>query len=90
MARRNTYREDEILEECKNYVDTEMLSSDKIKKTLETHCLGNQYIFSLDDTSSMSQNINYAFFRKTENGKYILNLTELIAYYNYFLNNLNK
>ena len=81
---------DAILEECKNYVDIKMLSANKIQKTLEKYCLGNQYKFAPEDTGSEFQNINYAFFRKTNEGKYMLNLTELIAYYNYFLNNLNK
>lgn len=83
---------DEIMAECKKYVDTKKLNGDKIKKCLDKYCSGPSYDFTTVNTATAKlQNTKrkrYAFFKKTGDDKYLLKLTELIAYYNDFLREL--
>ena len=84
---------DEILDECKKYVDTKKLNGDKIRECLDKYCSGSSYDFETAKTSTVklqyAKRKRYAFFEKTDDGKYLLKLTELIAYYNDFLRELH-
>lgn len=84
---------DEIMDECKKYVDTKKLNGDKIRECLDKYCSGPNYDFTTVNTSTAklpsTKRKRYAFFEKTGNGKYLLKLTELIAYYNDFLKEIH-
>lgn len=82
---------DEIIKACKKYVDIKRLNEDKIKECLDKYCSGPSYDFSEANNSTSTSKISqrYAFFEKTDDGKYLLKLTELIAYYNDFLKTIH-
>lgn len=87
----------EIIDACHDFADTSKFTVQNINTCLNTYCNGDSY-FSGDttkvrDISRQQQKTPYALFEKVVEGedwKYILKLTELIAYYNSYLSVINK